>query len=307
MKNTTKIRSRILSLLLALVLLLGLVPTAALANSAVPDTIKLTKSTFIGPNHSAAVSGNINDMVFDMAGSSVIGMCSEREKGMGWSLEGHTWNTPTAVNDPIIKTIMAYFYSHTLGVFTDQAVALKLDQIWGPDQTRIMIAWTQAVIWRATEGLLSDTVVGCAEELMNAYNTFGGTSYTSIDDQMDGTSFRDRAQYILDLGEQGVWGDCDVYEYHYAGPGSSYHPSNNVQSIYVGTLTITRERYQFTIKKVDATNPNLALPGARFLVRNANGTFEKEVVTGSIMPSVNKISPQISGGIGCWTSWMVRS
>ena len=281
MKIATKIRSRLLSLLLVLVLLLGLVPTAALANSAVPDTIKLTKSTFIGPNHSAAVSGNINDMVFDMAGSSVIGMCSEREKGMGWSLEGHAWNTPTAVNDPVVKTIMAYFYSHTLGVFTDQAAALKLDQIWGPDQTRIMIAWTQAVIWRATEGLLSDPTVACAEELMNAYNTFGGTSYTSIDDQMDGTSFRDRAQYILDLGEQGVWGDCDVYEYHYAGPGSSYHPANNVQSIYVGTLTITRERYQFTIKKVDATNPNLALPGARFLVRNANGTFEKEVVTGS--------------------------
>ena len=141
MKNTTKIRSRLLSLLLVLVLLLGLVPTAALANSTAPDTIKLTKSTFIGPNNSAAVSGNINDMVFDMAGSSVIGMCSEREKGMGWSLEGHTWNTPTAVNDPVVKTIMAYFYCHTLGVFTDQAAALKLDQIWGagadPDYDRL--------------------------------------------------------------------------------------------------------------------------------------------------------------------------
>ena len=36
-----------------------------------------------------------------------------------------------------------------------------------------------------------------------------------------------------------------------------------------------------TVKKVDATNPNLALPGARFLVQNANGTFSQEVVTGS--------------------------
>ena len=105
--------------------------------------------------------------------------------------------------------------------------------------------------------------------------------YTSIDDQMDGTSFRDRAQYILDLGEQGVWGDCDVYEYHYAGPGSSYHPSNNVQSIYVGTLTVSREQYELVVKKVDATNPSKGLAGAHFLIQSTNGTYTKEVVTGS--------------------------
>ena len=35
------------------------------------------------------------------------------------------------------------------------------------------------------------------------------------------------------------------------------------------------------MKKVDATNPNKGLPGARFIVRSENGTYEKEVVTGS--------------------------
>ena len=48
-----------------------------------------------------------------------------------------------------------------------------------------------------------------------------------------------------------------------------------------GNLDITREKYDLTVKKVDATNPNKGLPGARFMVRSENGTYEQEVVTGS--------------------------
>uniref|UniRef100_UPI00203C4AEA SpaA isopeptide-forming pilin-related protein n=1 Tax=Flintibacter muris TaxID=2941327 RepID=UPI00203C4AEA len=98
---------------------------------------------------------------------------------------------------------------------------------------------------------------------------------------MDGRSFRDRAQYILDLGAQGVWGECAVYEYAYAGPGSSYHPANDVQAIMIGELTVTRELYDLIIKKVDSTNPNKGLSGARFKVASENGAYSKEVVTGS--------------------------
>ena len=49
----------------------------------------------------------------------------------------------------------------------------------------------------------------------------------------------------------------------------------------IGNLDITREKYDLTVKKVDATNPNKGLPGARFMVRSENGTYEQEVVTGS--------------------------
>ena len=98
---------------------------------------------------------------------------------------------------------------------------------------------------------------------------------------MDGKSFRDRAQYILDLGAQGVWGECEVYEYAYTGPGSSYHPSNDVQAVMVGKLDITHEEYTLTVKKVDSTNPNKGLSGARFLVASENGAYSKEVVTGA--------------------------
>lgn len=98
---------------------------------------------------------------------------------------------------------------------------------------------------------------------------------------MDGVSIRDRAQYILDLGAQGVWGECDVYEYTYAGPGSSSHEANDVQAIMIGELTVVNEEYSLTVRKVDSSNPNKGLPGARFLVTSENGSYSKEIVTGS--------------------------
>lgn len=116
---------------------------------------------------------------------------------------------------------------------------------------------------------------------MYVFNNLKHTNYTSIDEELDGWSFRDRAQYTLDLGAEGVWGDCAVYEYKYAGPGSNYHPANDVQAVFVGELTITREQYELTVKKVDSTNPSKGLSGARFLIQSANGTYSKEVVTGS--------------------------
>ena len=201
---------------------------------------------------------------------------------MGWSLEGHEWNNPQPISDPTVKTMMAYYYAHSCGIFTDQAHALGVDEVWGSDYTWTMNAWVQAIIWRHEQKTLAaDPVAACAEELMYVYNNLEHTSYTSIDDVVDGTSLRDRAQYILDLGAQGVWGDCEVFEYTYAGPGSTQHPAYDVQGIIIGNLTVTHEQYELTVKKVDATNPSKGLPGARFLVQNANGTYSKEVVTGA--------------------------
>ena len=176
---------------------------------------------------------------------------------------------------------MAYFYAHSTGVFTDQAKALGVDDVWDSNYTWTMNSWTQAIVWRYKAGLLSDPVTACAEELLCVYNNLEHTNYSSIDDKMDGKSFRDRAQYILDLGAQGVWGECEVYEYAYTGPGSSYHPSNDVQAVMVGKLDITHEEYTLTVKKVDSTNPNKGLSGARFLVASENGAYSKEVVTGA--------------------------
>ena len=282
MKSMTKLGSRLLSMLLALLCVLGLFPTAAFAAETTPSTIKLTNCTYNGTHYESPALGvcYMHQMRYDYDGDSVMGFCSEKGKGMGWSLEGHKWDKPEPISDPTVKNMMAYFYCHTSGVFTDQAISLGVAETWGPDYVWVMNAWVQAIVWRYKEGLFSDPATACAEELMYVHNNINGTNFKSIDDELEGWSFRDRALYILGLGEQGVWGGCDVYEYHYAGPGSSHHPANDVQAVLVGRLTITREKYDLTIKKVDTTNPNKGLAGAKFLVQSNNGTYSKEVVTG---------------------------
>ena len=281
LKQFPAAQKRLVCILLALICMLGLLPSTAFA--AGPNTIVMEDCTHNGVYYESAALSTcwLHQMKFDYNGDTVMGFCADHGGGMGWSLEGHEWNNPREITDPTVKTMLAHFYAHSRGIFTDQARALGVDEVWSSDYTWTMNAWVQAVVWRYQENLFSDPVAACAEELLYVYNNLEHTNYTSIDDVVDGTTLRDRAQYILDLGAQGVWGDCKVYEYDYAGPGSAQHPAYDVQSIIIGDLTVTRERYQMTVKKVDATNPNLALPGARFLVQNANGTFSQEVVTGS--------------------------
>ena len=273
-------KKRITALLLAVVSILSML--MAPASAAAPDTIKMDDCAYSGTKYDSPALGEcyMHQMHFALNGKSTMGFCAEKGKGMGWSLKGHTWGNPKPISDPTVKTMMAYFYAHSTGVFTDQAKALGVDDVWDSNYTWTMNSWTQAVVWRYKAGLLSDPVVACAEELLCVYNNLEHTSYTSIDDTMDGRSFRDRAQYILDLGAQGVWGECSVYEYAYTGPGSNYHPANDVQAVMVGELNITRQKYELTVKKVDSTNPNKGLAGARFLVSSENGAFSKEIVTG---------------------------
>ena len=280
MKYIHKPHNRLIAALLLLVCLLGLLPTTAMA--ATPDTIKMDDCAYNGVKYDSPALGEcyMHQMHFGLNGKSTMGFCAEKGKGMGWSLKGHTWGNPKPISDPTVKTMMAYFYAHSTGVFTDRAIALGENAVWNSNYTWTMNAWTQAIVWRYKAGLLADPVTACAEELMCVYNNLEHTNYTSIDDLIDGISFRDRVKYILDLGAEGVWGECEVYEYAYTGPGSSYHPSNDVQAVMVGELSVIRERYGLTVRKVDSTNPNKGLPGARFLVASENGAYSKEIVTG---------------------------
>ena len=274
--------TRMTALLLVLVCMLGLLPTAALAADA-PRSIKMEDCTHNGVHYESPSLGTcwLHQMTFDYNQKSTIGFCAEHGKGMGWSLEGQTWGNPKPITNPTVQTMMAYYYAHTTGVFTDQAHALGVDEVWGSDYSWTMNAWVQAIIWRYQAGLLTDPATACAEELVCVYNNLHHGNYSGVDDLLDGMSFRDRAQYILDLGDQGVWGDCTVHEYAYTGSSTSSHQAKDVQAIMIGELNVIREKYDLIVKKVDATNPNKGLPGARFIVRSENGTYEKEVVTGS--------------------------
>ena len=280
-KTWHSLKNRVTAMLLALICVLGLLPTAALAAGA--DTIKLERFGMSGVSYQSASLGRctMHQMYYGVAGMTSVGFCGTKGGGMGTSLIGQTWGNPKPVTDPTVKMMMAYYYAHSLGIFTDKAHALGVDDIWDSGYSWYMNAWVQAIVWRYKDGSLGDPATACAEELMYVWNSLKGASYTSIDQICDGTTFRDRAKYILDLGKQDVWGDCDVKEYSFTGAGSAAHPASTVQSVMIGSLTVTNEQYKLVVKKVDATNPTKGLAGARFHVESTNGSFSKDIVTGA--------------------------
>ena len=276
------LRTRLTALLLTLVCVLGLFPTTAFAAS---DTITLKEFGHSGVAYQSAALGRctLHEMTFANGNQITTGFCGTKGGDMGTSLQGQTWGNKRSISDPTVETMMAYYYAHSTGVFTDEAEALGVADVWGPGYRWYMNAWVQACIWRYQQGSMSDPVAACAEELMAVYNSLEGTHYTSIDQKQGETSFRDRTQYILDLGSQGVWGKCAVYEYTFTDAGSSSHPAGSVQKIILGDLTvehIEQEEYVLIVKKVDATNPSKGLPGAGFHVESTNGSYSKDVITG---------------------------
>ena len=280
-KTWHSLKNRVTAMLLALICVLGLLPTTALAAGA--DTIKLERFGMSGVSYQSASLGRctMHQMYYGVAGKTSVGFCGTKGGGMGTSLIGQTWGDPKPVTDPTVKMMMAYYYAHSLGIFTDKAQALGVDDIWDSGYSWYMNAWVQAIVWRYKDGSLGDPATACAEELMYVWNSLKGASYTSIDQICDGATFRDRAKYILDLGKQDVWGDCDVKEYSFTGAGSAAHPASTVQSVMIGSLTVTNEQYKLVVKKVDATNPTKGLAGARFHVESTNGSFSKDIVTGA--------------------------
>ena len=280
-KMNHPLRTRVTALLLALVCVLGLLPATALAAS---DTVKLERFGMSGVSYESAALGrcSLHEMYFSGGNKTSVGFCGTKGGGMGSSLIGQTWGNKTPVSDPTVLTMMAYYYAHSTGVFTDEAKALGVDNIWDGGYTWYMNAWVQACIWRYQQGSMGDPAVACAEELMAVFNSLEGTHYTSIDEEKDGRSFRDRAQYILDLGQQGVWGECTAYEYGFTGAGSSAHPASSVQKIILGELEVkTKDTYTLIVKKVDSKNPTKGLSGAKFHIESESGSFSKDVTTGS--------------------------
>ncbi len=281
-KRTHFLWTQMTAILLAFVCVVGLFPSQALAAA---DTIKLDSFGMSGVSYESAALGrcSLHQMYYANGNKTTAGFCGTKGGSMGQSLLGQTWGHKTTISDSTVSMMMAYYYAHSTGVFTDQAKALGVDTIWDDGYTWYMNAWIQAIIWRYQQGSMSDPVVACAEELMAVFNSLDGANYTSIDQEKDGTSFRSRSKYILDLGANGVWGDCEVYEYTFTGAGSSTHPASSVQKVILGELAVdheTQDDYSLIVKKVDSTNPTKGLQGAKFHVQAENGSFSKDVVTG---------------------------
>lgn len=87
-------------MLLALVCVLGLLPTAALAAS--PDTIKLEDCAYNGVHYNSPALGEcwLHQMQFSYNGDSVMGFCSQKGAGMGRSLEVTPGTAPRPSTTP---------------------------------------------------------------------------------------------------------------------------------------------------------------------------------------------------------------
>ena len=116
---------------------------------------------------------------------------------------------------------------------------------------------------------------------MYVWNSLKGESYTSIDQTCDGTTFRDRTKYILDLGKQDVWGDCAVKEYSFTGAGSAAHPRQHRPERYDRQSYRHKRAVHAGGQEGGRHQPHQGLAGARFHVESTNGSFSKDIVTGA--------------------------
>ena len=93
-------KKRITALLLAVVSILSML--TAPASAAAPDTIKMDDCAYSGTKYDSPALGEcyMHQMHFALNGKSTMGFCAEKGKGMGWSLEGHTWGESQAGQRP---------------------------------------------------------------------------------------------------------------------------------------------------------------------------------------------------------------
>ena len=258
---------RWLCLMIVTAMALSLIPPPA---SAADDSVKLTSCDFTSISYHSEALGNasIHTIEYDYGGGAT-GFCGEHGKKMSRTLIGQTWGHKTEITDQTVRMILAYYYDHTLGKFTDVAVSKGVNNVWNDDFVYYMNAWVQAVVWRYRQGTLGNTpeeiVIACAEELMWVYNCLKNESHTNIDECTAGseTSFRDTVQYIFTLGPE-TWGLADVYHYTFTGAGNENYPPDLIQSVIIGSVehdTPTNpETYSLTVRKETRPTPRWRSP-----------------------------------------------
>lgn len=302
-----KIGTRLLSLFLTAICVIGLIPTSAFAapSGSMPSEITLQKSdyfldtdgskTYNSPSFGEPLYLHIINM--NVGGKTNVGFCAEHGKQLGNTLIGKKWGNPEPVTNSFIKMMIGYYYCMTDAKYQTDAYKEKWGgELW-TDQNLIRYhnAWIQALCWRALgqgAAIPSDAEgqkVAIAKELMYIANAKNGTSYSDIyTDKYGTTTFYQKGEKVLDNTD--CWPDVDVTLYHYIGgnatspDGKKHYTNDNTQAIMVATPSIpTLENYQITVKKVDSSNPTKGLAGAEFsleMVGSDDPKFPMTDVTG---------------------------
>lgn len=304
----TKIGTRLLSLFLTAICVIGLIPTSAFAASSenMPSEITLKKSdyfldtdgskTYNSPSFDKPLYLHIINM--NVGGKTKVGFCAEHGKQLGNTLIGKKWGNPEPVTNSFIKMMIGYYYCMTDAKYMTDAYKAKFgSQLW-TDQNMIRYhnAWIQALCWRALgqgAAIPSDAEgqrVAIAKELMYIANAKNGTSYSDIyTDKYGTTTFYEKGCKVIDNPD--CWPDVDVTLYHYIGgnatspDGKKHYTNDNTQAIMVATPRgePTIDDYQIVVKKVDSSNPTKGLPGATFsltMVGSDDPSFPMTGVTG---------------------------
>jgi hypothetical protein len=299
-----KIGTRLLSLFLTAICVIGLIPTSAFAapSGSMPSEITLQKSdyfldtdgskTYNSPSFGEPLYLHIINM--NVGGNTKVGFCAEHGKQLGNTLIGKKWGNPEPVTNSFIKMMIGYYYCMTDAKYQTDAYKEKWGgELW-TDQNLIRYhnAWIQALCWRALgqgAAIPSDAEgqkVAIAKELMYIANAKNGTSYSDIyTDKYGTTTFYQKGEKVLDNTD--CWPDVDVTLYHYIGgnatspDGKKHYTNDNTQAIMVATPSIpTLGNYQITVKKVDSSNPTKGLAGAEFSLEMVGSDDPKFPMTG---------------------------
>lgn len=300
----TRIGTRLLSLFLTAICVIGLIPTSAFAASSesMPSEITLKKSdyfldtdgskTYNSPSFDKPLYLHIINM--NVGGETKVGFCAEHGKQLGNTLIDKKWGNPEPVTNSFIKMMIGYYYCMTDAKYQTDAYKEKWGGALWTDQNMIRYhnAWIQALCWRALgqgAAIPSDAEgqkVAIAKELMYIANAKNGTSYSDIyTDKYGTTTFYQKGEKVLDNTD--CWPDVDVTLYHYIGgnatspDGKKHYTNDNTQAIMVATPSIpTLGNYQITVKKVDSSNPTKGLAGAEFSLEMVGSDDPKFPMTG---------------------------
>lgn len=302
----TKIGTRLLSLFLTAICVIGLIPTSAFAapSGSMPSEITLQKSdyfldtdgskTYNSPSFGEPLCLHIINM--NVGGETKIGFCAEHGKQLGNTLIGKKWGNPEPVTNSFIKMMIGYYYCMTDAKYQTDAYKEKWGgELW-TDQNLIRYhnAWIQALCWRALgqgAAIPSDAEgqkVAIAKELMYIANAKNGTSYSDIyTDKYGTTTFYQKGEKVLDNTD--CWPDVDVTLYRYIGgnatspDGKKHYTNDNTQAVMVATpkkSDIPSDKYQIVVKKVDSSNPTKGLAGATFSLEMVGSDDPKFPMTG---------------------------
>ncbi len=186
--------NRALSLLLALVCILGILPLSAFAAeglSNAPATITQKSSDYMysggKPVRYEAASSAINsvgrpfvfDEQVDVPGfGATRALCAYQQGTLGSGANGQKWNFSKEVTHPSLKALLKWVYSSTYGNFTPAGKAAGLET-WGAMWSDLWFLTAQAMTWCHEHGVLIDYTtnkegfyIQAAEEFMAGVKMF---------------------------------------------------------------------------------------------------------------------------------------